>query len=107
MSEHEVAFHVDSKAVVCSCGEYFAAEMSVGGMTFVGGDPLRAWAGHLRETNDLNLQDAYEAGWRDACDDWLEQTGTATKRGDPSHPIGARKRTHYPHPSDHHREDRP
>jgi hypothetical protein len=29
--------------------------------------------------------DAYERGWRDACDDFLEQ------KHNPSHPIGARK----------------
>lgn len=28
---------------------------------------------------------AYEQGWRDACDDWLQQ------RDDPSHPLGSRK----------------
>ena len=91
--KHEVAFHAPDKAVVCSCGDYFASQPI--GMTWFS-DPLAAWADHLRETSGLNLQDAYEQGWRDACDDHLEQRGTAAKPGNPNHPIGARKREHYP-----------
>jgi hypothetical protein len=34
----------------------------------------------------VEADEAYEQGWRDACDDHLEQ------KQDPSHPIGARKR---------------
>lgn len=35
---------------------------------------------------------AYEQGWRDACDDFLEQGGTPTVAGNAQHPIGARHR---------------
>lgn len=35
---------------------------------------------------------AYEQGWRDACDDHLQQNGTRDQAGDPSHPIGTRHR---------------
>lgn len=40
------------------------------------------------------LQDAYEAGWSDACADWLHQTS------DPTWPIGRRKRVQHPHPTE-------
>lgn len=33
---------------------------------------------------------AYEQGWRDACDDHLQQRGTREQAADETHPIGAR-----------------
>jgi hypothetical protein len=47
------------------------------------------------ELVDAQLQTAYERGWRDACDDWLEQNGTHTTAANPLHPIGARKQQPY------------
>lgn len=41
------------------------------------------------ESEAKRLQKAYEAGWRDACDDHLEQ------KRNPSHPIGGRRRAEY------------
>lgn len=35
------------------------------------------------------VQAAYEAGWADACADWLDQTNN------PGHPIGTRKNARY------------
>lgn len=87
MSEHKVAFYADGKAVVCTCGDYFGSQPL--GMTWFS-EPLSEWAKHLRETNGLNLQDAYEAGWHDHYLDFERQSK------DPNYPVGAGKRIQYP-----------
>lgn len=88
-SEHRVAFHVQDRAVICTCGEYFRAQHIGMGML---SDPLGAWAHHLRESNGINLADAYEAGWHDH---FIENQ---RQEKDPAYPIGRGKRTNYPSP---------
>lgn len=89
MTDHTVAFHIDNTRVVCSCGADFGRPMQG---AFMAGDAIEFWAAHLRQTVEHNLTDAYEAGWRDACDDHLKQ------REDSSWPIGFGKRIAYPAP---------
>lgn len=79
---HDVKFNIGSGTVVCSCGAYFESDRGV----YVA-EPetaVKKWAKHMGVTRGLTLRDAYERGWRDACDDHLQQGK------DPTHPIGAR-----------------
>lgn len=82
---HAVLFHIGTERVVCTCGADFAPPMGLSVR-----DAVSYYAEHVRNTAGINLQDAYEDGWRDANDDYAQQ------RTDPTHPIGARHQASYP-----------
>lgn len=52
-------------------------------------DAISRWEGRSDELAENQLQAAYERGWRDACDDHLDQDA------DPTHPIGERYQQPY------------